>query len=85
MKTLPNINKLSLLIGLAITGVTPAFAAIDFIEQVDLETGLVYQVYVDGPDEPGSKNGEQVSPMPVGASGSTFALYAKGLDPDDTI
>ena len=78
-------KNLSLLIGLAITGVTPAFAAVDFIEQVDLESGMVYQVYVDGPEEPGSKNGEQVSPMPVGNKGSTFALYAKGLDPDDTI
>ncbi len=78
-------KNLSLLIGLAITGVTPAIAAVDFIEQVDLESGMVYQVYVDGPEEPGSKNGEQVSPMPVGSQGSTFALYAKGLDPDDTI
>ncbi len=85
MKTLSTKQNLSLLLGLCITGVNPALAAVDFIEQVDLESGLVYQVYVDGPEEPGSKNGEQVSPMPVGAQGSTFALYAKGLDPDDTI
>ncbi|MFK7910278.1 MAG: hypothetical protein AB8F34_06705 [Akkermansiaceae bacterium] len=85
MKTLSIQKKLSLLTGSIITGASLASAAVDFIEQVDLETGLVYQVYVDGPEEPGSKNGTQLSPMPVGNLGSTYALYAKGLDPDDTI
>ena len=76
-------------LGLAVCGLVipavPAMAAVDFIEQVDLDTGLIYQVYVDGPEEAGSKNGTQLSPMPVGPKGSTYALYAKGLDPDDTI
>ncbi|BDS08516.1 hypothetical protein NT6N_35560 [Oceaniferula spumae] len=74
----------------AITGMLIALnisasASVDFIEQVDLDSGLIYQVYVAGPEEPGSKNGEQISPMPVGPSGSTYALYAKGLEPDETI
>jgi len=74
-----------LITGLIMAAYLPANSAVDFIEQVDLATGLVYQVYVDGPEEPGSKNGEQLSPMPVGASGSTYQLYAKGLDPDNTV
>jgi len=85
MKTYSNIKYSALISGLMLAGYLPASASVDFIEQVDLATGLVYQVYVDGPEEPGSKNGNQLSPMPVGSSGSTYQLYAKGLDPDNTV
>ncbi len=85
MKTFITIDPKVLLAGLILAGPLPANAAVDFIEQVDLATGLVYQVYVAGPEEPGSKDGTQLSPMPVGEEGSTYQLYAKGLDPDDTV
>lgn len=85
MKTYSTIKHSALISGLMLAGYLPVSAAVDFIEQVDLATGLVYQVYVDGPEEPGSKNGSQLSPMPVGSSGSTYQLYAKGLDPDNTV
>ncbi|MBT8044955.1 MAG: hypothetical protein KJO79_08385 [Verrucomicrobiae bacterium] len=85
MKTLTTIKRSALVSGLMLAGYLPASAAVDFIEQVDLATGLVYQVYVEGPEEPGSKSGTQISPMPVGSEGSTYQLYAKGLDPDNTV
>jgi len=85
MKTFTTTKQKALLIGLILAGQLPAHASVDFIEQVDLETGLIYQVYVAGPEEPGSKDGTQLSPMPVGTSGSTYQLYAKGLDPDNTV
>jgi len=85
MNTFTTTKQKALLIGLILAGQLPVYAAVDFIEQVDLETDLIYQVYVAGPEEPGSKDGTQLSPMPVGTSGSTYQLYAKGLDPDNTV
>lgn len=85
MKAYTKIKYSALVTGLTLACHLAASAAVDFIEQVDLESGLVYQVYVPGPEEPGSKNGTQLSPMPVGPSGSTYQLYAKGLDPDNTV
>jgi hypothetical protein len=85
MKTFITIKSKALLAGLILAGHLPAHASVDFIEQIDLATGLVYQVYVAGPEEPGSKDGTQLSPMPVGESGSTYQLYAKGLEPDNTV
>lgn len=91
MKTFTTIKYSALITGLILTGYLPAYSGVDLIEQHVLDddddptNDVFYHVYVDGPEEPGSKNGTELSPMPVGPFGSVYQLRAKGLDPDDTI
>jgi hypothetical protein len=75
----------TLLAGLIIAGAIPTYAEVNFIEQIDLASGLIYHVYVDGPAEGESKSGKQLSPMPSGEAGSTYHLYSTGLAPDNTV
>ncbi|MBT8037474.1 MAG: hypothetical protein KJO21_08010 [Verrucomicrobiae bacterium] len=85
MKTFTTIKRSALLSSLLIAGTIPSIQAVDYIEQVDLETGLVYQIYVTTGDGTISGDGTIISPMPVGNDGSTYQLYAEGLPPDSTM
>lgn len=62
-----------------------ATASVDFIEQVDLDNGLVYQISIEGLQEEGSASGSAIAHVPIGIAGASFALFAKGLDPDDNL
>jgi len=85
MKTPTTLKQKSLLAGLIITGAIPAYAEVDFIEQIEHASDIIYHVYVDGPQEGESKNGDQISPMPIGETGSTYHLYSTGLAPDNSV
>lgn len=60
-------------------------AANDYIVQTDLESGLTYYIYIQGPDTIGEKTGVVPSSVPIGSKGARFQLYGVGLEPDSQI
>ncbi len=87
MKTYHNIKSLPQIAGLVMmTALTvEANDSPDFIEQIDLHHGTISHNWLSGTTDEGSHSGTETAMDAIGIAGATFALYAKGLAPDDTV